>query len=183
MCTALHLSVIQWLIALCMQEVEFFAQHGQYDITFGVPFLPFHLQRLVALKQQCPDTNVRIVLDSSAALALVNKALDDNVEACSAICPISVFLKVDCGYHRAGVDPQADPDGALQLAKAISSGPYTELFGLYAHSGNAYNTGSGSIGANSIAGQESACISAFASRFSGEHAQLHGSAVPSRGSH
>jgi len=150
------------LLCTLLQEVEFFSKHGELDITLGVPFLPHHLSRFASLKQQCPAATVRIVLDSEASLGLLNSALNKNDSFKSLLCPISVFLKVDCGYHRAGVDPEANPEGALALAKAISGGPNTSLFGLYAHSGNAYNTGTALSGAATVAQTESSRIAAFA---------------------
>jgi D-serine deaminase-like pyridoxal phosphate-dependent protein len=48
-----------------------------------------------------------------------------------------VFLKVDCGYHRAGVDPN-DPD-SVRLALAIANSPAVHFQGLLTHAGHSYN--------------------------------------------
>ena len=50
---------------------------------------------------------------------------------------VPVFLKVDCGYHRAGVDPQADASVALARRIAGSSG--LELAGVLTHGGHGYD--------------------------------------------
>jgi D-serine deaminase-like pyridoxal phosphate-dependent protein len=50
----------------------------------------------------------------------------------------SVFLKVDCGYHRHGTDP-FDPESltlAEQLAKVHQD--FVEFAGIYSHSGHSY---------------------------------------------
>ncbi len=145
-----------------LQEVEFFVQRGEKDITLGVPFLPVHLPRMLRLKRDFPGATVRILLDNADSLRLLENAVEAESATKEALCPIPTFLKVDCGYHRAGVDPSATPKVALELAKAISSSPSTSLFGLYAHSGNAYNTNDGRDGAKLVADAEGSCISAFA---------------------
>jgi D-serine deaminase-like pyridoxal phosphate-dependent protein len=45
-------------------------------------------------------------------------------------------MKIDCGYHRAGVDP-SDPS-SVEMAHSIARSPWTELQGLLAHGGHGY---------------------------------------------
>ncbi|KAI8380995.1 uncharacterized protein BYT42DRAFT_494563 [Radiomyces spectabilis] len=51
---------------------------------------------------------------------------------------IRVFLKVDCGYHRAGTALE-DPK-TVELAKRLGSSSYIVLSGLYTHAGHSYNS-------------------------------------------
>jgi D-serine deaminase-like pyridoxal phosphate-dependent protein len=51
-----------------------------------------------------------------------------------------VWLKVDAGYHRAGVAP--DSDEALEIPMRIDAAGSLEFAGLLSHSGNAYHAGS-----------------------------------------
>src|SRR5207253_4307482 len=76
-----------------MAEAEFFADAGFRDITYAVPIAPDKLPRVIALARRVERLN--ILLDSFEAL----HALE------SANAVFDAFLKVDCGYHRAGVDP------------------------------------------------------------------------------
>jgi D-serine deaminase-like pyridoxal phosphate-dependent protein len=48
-----------------------------------------------------------------------------------------VYLKVDCGYHRAGVDPD-DPDSA-RLALALRDSASVHFQGLLTHAGHSYH--------------------------------------------
>ena len=51
--------------------------------------------------------------------------------------PWSVFIKVDCGYHRAGRD--AHGDAVVALCTAVAASPSARFRGLYSHSGDSYN--------------------------------------------
>src|SRR6266498_276680 len=96
-----------------LAEGELFAKHGFRDITYAVPIAPEKLARAAALAQRVERLNV--LLDSEVAL----RALEAFHRAPGTL--FDVFLKVDCGYHRAGVDP-ADPDAA-RLALAVAHSP------------------------------------------------------------
>jgi D-serine deaminase-like pyridoxal phosphate-dependent protein len=50
---------------------------------------------------------------------------------------LSSFLKVDCGYHRAGVDPESDSSVALALRMARSS--EVDFRGILTHAGHSYH--------------------------------------------
>ena len=51
----------------------------------------------------------------------------------------SVYLKVDVGYHRAGV-PSTNSDQLLEIAKLLySNEDLIDFQGLYAHCGNSYS--------------------------------------------
>src|SRR4051794_26132508 len=80
-----------------MAEAEFFADSGFGDITYAVPIAPEKLPRAAALAARIERLN--ILVDSHAAL----RAVEEFHAAYGTV--FDVFLKVDCGYHRAGVDP------------------------------------------------------------------------------
>jgi D-serine deaminase-like pyridoxal phosphate-dependent protein len=52
----------------------------------------------------------------------------------------SVFVMVDCGYHRDGVDP-TDP-ASVELARMLADSPTTTLAGCYTHGGHSYSSAS-----------------------------------------
>jgi D-serine deaminase-like pyridoxal phosphate-dependent protein len=108
-----------------MAEAEFFADAGFRDITYAVPIAPEKLPRAAALAQRIERLN--ILIDSFDALQAVE----------SAGAVFDAFLKVDCGYHRAGVDPN-DPD-SVRLAMAMSASPSVHFQGLLTHAGHSYN--------------------------------------------
>lgn len=112
-----------------MAEAEFFADAGFRDITYAVPIAPEKLPRAAGLAARMERLN--ILLDSHAALRAV-----EEFHAAQGVV-FDVFLKVDCGYHRAGVDPN-DPD-SVTLAIALSRSPAVHFQGLLTHAGHSYN--------------------------------------------
>jgi D-serine deaminase-like pyridoxal phosphate-dependent protein len=112
-----------------MAEAEFFAEGGFRDITYAVPIAPEKLARAAALAARVERLN--ILIDSELALRVV-----EEFHAANGVV-FDVFLKVDCGYHRAGVDPN-DPD-SVRLARAIAKSPAVHFQGLLTHAGHSYN--------------------------------------------
>jgi len=106
-----------------LYEAGVFADHGFVDITWAFPLIP---SRIAELEAVCKKARTGVVVDSLPA-----------VEALSGLrFPARVWLKVDCGYHRAGVDP-AGPY-AETVVRAIAEEPGMEFAGILSHSGHAY---------------------------------------------
>lgn len=112
-----------------MAEAEFFAGGGFRDITYAVPIAPAKLERAAALARRVDRLN--LVVDSEVALRAV-----ESFHAAHGVV-FDVFLKVDCGYHRAGVDP-SDPDSA-RLAIALGRSEAVHFQGLLTHAGHSYH--------------------------------------------
>jgi D-serine deaminase-like pyridoxal phosphate-dependent protein len=112
-----------------MAEAEFFANGGFGDITYAVPIAPEKLPRAAAVVARIERLN--ILIDSEIALRAV-----EEFHAANGVV-FDVFLKVDCGYHRAGVDPN-DP-ASVRLALAIANSPAIRFQGLLTHAGHSYN--------------------------------------------
>lgn len=136
-----------------LAEAEFFAGHGFSDITYAVPVSPGKLPRAAALAGRIQTLN--LLIDSFETL----RALEDfHLRQGSRF---SVFLKVDCGYHRAGVDP--DSTEALQLANAMTQSKAIVFRGLLTHAGHSYHAHNAEeIGR--IAAQETSILSRFRAR-------------------
>jgi len=108
-----------------LAEAEFYADAGFRDITYAVPIAPEKLPRAAALARRIERLN--ILIDSFDVLRAVE----------SANAVFDAFLKVDCGYHRAGVDPN-DPD-SVRLALAMAQSPAVHFQGLLTHAGHSYH--------------------------------------------
>lgn len=129
-------------------EAEFFAEAGFRDITYAVPIAPEKLERAAELARRIDRLN--LLIDSAEALS----AIEERGEA------VDVFLKVDCGYHRAGVDPE-NPD-SVRLAIAIAKSTVARFAGLLTHAGHSYDAQSIDE-IKRIAAQESAALTKFRS--------------------
>lgn len=108
-----------------LAEAEFFADAGFSDITYAVPIPPEKVARAASLAKRIERLNV--LIDSERAF----RALEASGHL------FDVFLKVDCGYHRAGVDPD-DPDSA-RLALAMRDSSLVRFQGLLTHAGHSYH--------------------------------------------
>ena len=111
-----------------LAEARFFAAGGFRDITYAVPIAPARLPEAVELVSS--GVRVGLVVDHPATAAEVEQA------AVARGLRLDVWLEVDCGGHRTGVDPERDASVALALKLAAC--PSLELRGLLTHAGHAY---------------------------------------------
>ncbi|HXO84869.1 MAG TPA: alanine racemase [Gemmatimonadales bacterium] len=103
-------------------EAEAFARGGFTDLTWAFPLDRTHLPHVQRINRQ--GVTVRVVLDDlETARALSGSGLH-------------VWLKVDCGYHRAGVDPSSRY--ALDVARELGAERGLSFDGILSHSGHAY---------------------------------------------
>ncbi len=128
-----------------LYEARVFADHGFDDITWAFPVILSRVPDVVELAER---VRLGVVVDTPEAVAALNATGQ----------PLHVFLKVDCGYHRAGVDPLSDQ--AVQLARAIAESPSLRFEGILSHSGHAYDT-KNTLQTADIAEQERAVMVRF----------------------
>lgn len=109
-------------------EAQRFAEAGFNDITWAFPVPPVYATRALDL----PDSVVlRLVVDSKEAKGHLDKICRTKGKT------IHVWLKVDCGYHRAGVDPASSY--AEELIRSLADSKTLLFDGILSHSGHSYN--------------------------------------------
>ena len=106
-------------------EAEVFARAGFDDLTWAFPIDPSHIPHARRIAEETGSTLRVVVDDERTARALAGSGLH-------------VWLKVDCGLHRAGVDP-ASPY-ALSVARELGEERGLVFDGIVSHSGHAYRT-------------------------------------------
>jgi D-serine deaminase-like pyridoxal phosphate-dependent protein len=131
-----------------LYEARVFADHGFDDVTWAFPVI---LTRLDEVRELADRITLRLVVDSAEAI--------DALEGLGR--PLHVWLKVDCGYHRAGVDPESPR--AVELARRLAGSPSLTFDGLLTHSGHAYH-GHSREEIAAIAEAERAVMAGFAGR-------------------
>ncbi len=136
-----------------LAEAEHFADHGFRDITYAVPIAPDKLPRAEALARRIERLN--LLIDSQEVLQAIEQRSGEH----------DVFLKVDCGYHRAGVDP-GDPD-SVRLAVRMSRSASIHFQGLLTHAGHSYDAKS-IDDVRHIAAEETATLTRFRALLAGE---------------
>ena len=109
-------------------EAEVFASSGIADIRLPYPLNPSNADRVVALLSR---THLSFIVDHpivakqwSDAMVLRGKQVD-------------VLVKVDVGFRRCGIDPDARE--AMPMIKGVASLPGLRLRGLLSHAGQAYH--------------------------------------------
>lgn len=143
---------IRGITVSTLYEARVFADAGYEDLTWAFPVI---LTRLSEVQELADRVTLRLVVDSPEAV--------DALEALGR--PLHVWLKVDCGYHRAGVDPESSE--AVALARRLAESSTLIFDGLLTHSGHAYH-GKGRAELAAIAEQERSVMAGFAERLRSE---------------
>ncbi len=131
-----------------LYEAKTFADHGFEDIVWAFPVILGRIPEAVALSERVTFT---LVIDSLEAV----DALEQTRR------PLRVRLKVDSGYHRAGVAPRSE--AALELARRLDASTTLAFDGILTHSGHAYHASPSSEVAR-IAEEERGIMATFAER-------------------
>lgn len=111
-----------------LAEARHFAAAGFGDITWALPLPLGRLPEAMSLAAEIERFD--LLIDHPAALAAIESFVDAEGGR------PSVLLKVDCGYHRAGVDPESAE--AVELALAMARSPAIGFAGILTHAGHAY---------------------------------------------
>ena len=111
-------------------EAEVFADAGIADIRLPYPVNPSNAPRLLPLLDRA---SISIIVDDLD----VARGWSDVMTATGRT--LDVLVKVDVGFHRCGIDPDADPLGFVQQ---IASLPNLRLRGLLSHAGHGYHAAS-----------------------------------------
>ena len=104
---------------------EYFASDGWTDITLAMPLNVRELPRILALASRI---TLNMVVDSEAAVDAISDSR----------FPISVFIKIDAGYHRTGI-PAEDLDRIDALVSKIRNSPALVFAGFLTHAGHSYS--------------------------------------------
>ena len=115
-----------------LAEAQFFAEAGFEDILYAVPLVPDagRLQQAAQLTEQLQSFHV-MVDNSQQVQALTT------FEMLKGRKRFSVFVCIDCGYGRDGVDTN-DPS-SVQLIRSIVDSTTCTFAGLYTHGGHSYD--------------------------------------------
>jgi D-serine deaminase-like pyridoxal phosphate-dependent protein len=111
-----------------LAEARAFASDGFRDMTYAVPPAPGRFPEVLEFTRTL--TRFACLVDSEQTAALL-EAFGDAHGA-----RFTVLLKVDCGYHRCGADP--DGKSALALARRLAASPCFALEGVLTHAGQSY---------------------------------------------
>lgn len=113
-------------------EAAMLLRDGLFPVTLAYPLL--NPQTIAGLLREAESAeDIRFVVDSRETVeALIEGSHESGRKA-------SVFMKVDVGLHRCGVDPNTD--AAMEIAGAIEKHPDLVFAGILSHAGHAYGAG------------------------------------------
>ena len=136
-----------------LAEARAFAAHGFGDITYAVPIEPGKFDEAIELARG--RERLSLITDDASIPPLLDEA------ARRAGITLDLFLKVDCGYHRCGVEP--DTPEALEIPRLINDARNLRFAGALTHAGHSYHARSHEE-LLSIARHERDVMKEFASR-------------------
>ena len=112
-----------------LEEARAFAKNGFTDITYAVPIERGKFADAIEIKRGGAELN--LLTDDAATVDDLNKAAGDGGEK------FDVFLKIDCGTHRVGVEP--DSASAVAIPRQIADAKNLNFAGLLTHAGHSYD--------------------------------------------
>lgn len=112
-----------------LAEAHFFAKQGFIDITYGVPIECGKFAEAIEFSRKIERFSV-LTDDAETVEELNRKAKTEDAK-------INVFLKVDVGYHRCGIEPHKIE--AVEISRQISDSPNLMFAGILTHAGHSYH--------------------------------------------
>lgn len=135
-----------------LEEAKVLAEHGFEDLTWAFPLVLSRLSEALELSER---VRLGVTVDGEEAI----EALERSGR------PLRVWLEVDCGYGRTGVDPAGER--VVSLARRLGGSRTLRLAGLLTHSGQAYHADS-ERRIEAIAEEERRTMTELAERLRGE---------------
>jgi D-serine deaminase-like pyridoxal phosphate-dependent protein len=143
-----------------LEEGRVFAANGFTDITYAVPIESGKFQAAIDLCRNCEW--LALITDNVDVPAQLNDA------AAKSGVTLNLFLKVDCGYHRCGVEPHTEE--AREIPRSIVDSSNLRFAGILTHAGHSYHCETIEE-VRSLAGHERDLMAEFA-------AELKSSGIP-----
>ena len=116
-----------------LAEARAFAKNGFIDITYAVPIERGKFEEAIELLRSS-GVKLNLLTDDLETV----KALD--TFAADAGVKFDVFVKIDCGTHRVGVEP--DSDEAIAIPRSLSDAANLNFAGILTHAGHSYDVDS-----------------------------------------
>ncbi|PNP78939.1 hypothetical protein FNYG_07804 [Fusarium nygamai] len=134
---------------------EFKAAGRRLDILYGLPLPRSQISRLANLGSELGQGSISVLIDHPSQLESV-KAFSQHAKF-----PARVFLKVDTGYHRAGLPPTAmNKNGLIEALAQLEANGKAELLGLYSHSSLSYKDSTAEQAMANLEGEIQGCLDA-----------------------
>ncbi|KAF2155370.1 hypothetical protein K461DRAFT_222633 [Myriangium duriaei CBS 260.36] len=151
--------------------VERRTQGAKVNIIYGLPVAPSTVPRLAQVAHLLGPGSVTLLVDHPQQVVHVQEFVRSNKNAWPG--PVSVVVKIDAGYHRAGIKPGSDV--LSKIASAAADQTLVSIAGVYAHMGHSYSSSSPTEALNFLKGELSEALAGA------EALQSHLSEPPKQG--
>jgi D-serine deaminase-like pyridoxal phosphate-dependent protein len=111
-----------------LAEARAFVANGFSKITYAIPIERGKFDEAIEISRNCELSLITDDIDVPDQLNTAAKAAGVN---------LNLFMKVDCGYHRCGVEPTTD--AAIEIPRRISDASNLRFAGILTHAGHSYN--------------------------------------------
>lgn len=117
--------------------LEYRQKGASISVLYGVPVGLSQIERLSSLGKQLGPGSIAVMVDHPDQLTVVKSYKSTTGH------PISVYVKTDTGYHRAGIEPSTSTISALvQAVLDLEAAQEVNLTGFYSHAGHSYGSNS-----------------------------------------
>src|SRR5688500_207487 len=113
-----------------LAEARALAKHGFKDITYAVPIERGKFADAIDLLKT--GVKLNLLTDDADTVLALDKSADHH-----AGVVFDVFVKIDCGTHRVGVEP--DSEEAIAIPRLLSDAANLNFAGILTHAGHSYN--------------------------------------------
>lgn len=115
-----------------LAEAQFFSANGFSDIIYGVPVERGKFAEAIEIAKRIEK--FAVLTDDAETVKSLNEAAKNEA------AKIDVFLKVDVGAHRCGVEPHTNE--AFEIPQKIADSSNLNFAGILTHAGQSYNADS-----------------------------------------
>jgi D-serine deaminase-like pyridoxal phosphate-dependent protein len=112
-----------------LAEARAFAKNGFTDITYAVPIERGKFEGAIEISRS--GVKLNLLTDDAETVQELDKA------SRNAGVKFDVFVKIDSGTHRVGVEPHTDE--AIAIPRQISDSGNLNFAGILTHAGHSYN--------------------------------------------
>ena len=112
-----------------LAEARAFAKHGFNDITYAVPIERGKFDDAIEILRS--GVKLNLLTDDVETVKQLDAA------AINAGVTFDVFVKIDCGTHRVGVEPDADE--AIEVPRQLADAKNLTFAGVLTHAGHSYD--------------------------------------------
>ncbi|KAK1238246.1 hypothetical protein MKX08_002825 [Trichoderma sp. CBMAI-0020] len=152
------------LVASTVAEIEFlrplvreFIEGGRpVNVLYGIPLPPSQVGRLAAIARQLGQGTISVMIDHTSQLSYMARFAEQ------ASFPAGVYLKVDTGYHRAGLPPSGlNKNDLVSKLMDLDNQGTINFIGLYSHSSLSYNDSTAEQAMANLKGELNGCLNAL----------------------